>query len=574
MGLRRAITAVASAGVLFGLTLPAAVPALAAGKGTVVEYAGPQTAPLGEPSGITVAPDGSLWFAQTHNNTIGRITTDGVITQFSLPAASCPLDVELGSTCEPTGIAADKNGDLWFTEADSNRIGRFHPATTTFTEYPLPTGSIAPVGIALGSDKRIWFTFEHSTGTGGGIGVIDPADAGTVAAPKITEYDTVGVETPLKGEPSSITAGESGVLWFAGGESIGKITTAGVITEYDTIQDGNTKPGTNSEFKGITVGPNGSVWFTEANDQDGENRVWERTKEGVFKAALVGHSNNEELAGITLGPDGNVWFAENDVDKVGSINVTSLEITEYGTTNGISARSDATGIVTGPDGNIWFTESSDVGKIGRLFVAPPVITGISPACEAGGTAVTITGAGLGGVTGVTFGEKAATNVSVNPSGTSIMATIPAGSGTVKVKVTTPFGPSAEVDFSYVAKPAITGIDPTGGPVTGGTAVTITGSGFASGSQVKFGDTAATNVTVSSDGKSIHATSPAGSAAGPVNVVVTATCGASNAAGFTYTAILPATGGGGGWPIAWLALFILGASLVIVGMAAARPTRPE
>src|SRR6202158_6639364 len=108
MGLRRALTGLASTGVLVGLTLGAAIPALAAGKGTVVEYAGPETAPLGEPSGITVAPDGSLWFAQTHNNKIGRITTDGVITQFSLPAASCPLDVELGTTCEPTGIAADK----------------------------------------------------------------------------------------------------------------------------------------------------------------------------------------------------------------------------------------------------------------------------------------------------------------------------------------------------------------------------------------------------------------------------------------------------------------------------------
>ena len=195
MGPRRAITAVASSGALLVLTLAVAVPAFAAGKGTVVEYAGPETAPLGEPSGITVAPDGSLWFAQTHNNKIGRITTDGVITQFSLPAASCPLDVELGTTCEPTGIAADKSGDIWFTEADANRIGRFHPATSAFTEYPLPQGSIAPGGIALGSDNRIWFTFEHSTGTGGGIGAIAPADAGTAVAPKITEYDKIDAET-------------------------------------------------------------------------------------------------------------------------------------------------------------------------------------------------------------------------------------------------------------------------------------------------------------------------------------------------------------------------------------------
>jgi virginiamycin B lyase len=571
MGLRRALTGVASTGILLGLTLGAALPALAAGKGTVVEYAGPETAPLGEPSGITVAPDGSLWFAQTHNNKIGRITTDGVITQFSLPAASCTgLPFDLG--CEPTGIAADKNGDIWFTEADANRIGRFHPATTTFTEYPLPQGSISPGGIALGSDKRIWFTFEQAVGSRGGIGAIDPADAGSAADPKITEYDMLASDSPMTSEPSAITAGESGVLWFAGGETIGKITTAGVITEYSTIVDGETTPDRGGEFKGITAGPSGSVFFTEYNDGDGANRVWARTSDGAFHAKLIGNNNNE-LTGITLGPDGNIWFAENDVDKIGTINLTTGALTEYGTDNGISAKSDPVGIVTGPDGNIWFTESSDIGKIGRLFVAPAVVTGISPACEAGGTAVTITGTGLGGVTEVKFGDKVATNVSVNTSGTKITATIPAGTGTVKVVVTTPFGPSAAFDYTYTPKPAITGLSPSGGPVTGGTDVTISGSGFASGNQVKFGDTAATNITVSSDGKTIHATSPAGSAAGTVNVVVTGTCGASNAAAFSYIAVLPATGGGHSAPMAWL-LLMLGAIMAITGIVAARTLRPE
>src|ERR1700716_2591335 len=201
MGVRRALTGVASTGILLGLTLGAAVPALAAGKGTVVEYAGPETAPLGEPSGITVAPDGSLWFAQTHNNKIGRITTDGVITQVALPAASCPgLASDLA--CEPTGIAADNNRATWFTEPDANRIGRFHPATTSFTEYPLPEGSISPGGIALGSDQRIWFTFEQAAGSRGGIGAIDPA----VADPTITEYDMLASDSPMTSEPSSIPA--------------------------------------------------------------------------------------------------------------------------------------------------------------------------------------------------------------------------------------------------------------------------------------------------------------------------------------------------------------------------------
>jgi hypothetical protein len=67
-------------------------------------------------------------------------------------------------------------------------------------------------------------------------------------------------------------------------------------------------------------------------------------------------------------------------------------------------------------------------------------------------------------------------------------------------------------------PIVSGVSPNSGPTSGGTAVTITGSGFAPGATVRFGSAAATQVTVASSTK-ITATSPAGTA-GPVPVTVT------------------------------------------------------
>ncbi len=67
-------------------------------------------------------------------------------------------------------------------------------------------------------------------------------------------------------------------------------------------------------------------------------------------------------------------------------------------------------------------------------------------------------------------------------------------------------------------PTVTAISPTSGPTSGGTSVTITGTGFVTGATVTFGGTSATNVTVVSS-TSITATTPA-HAAGTVNVVVT------------------------------------------------------
>jgi len=72
--------------------------------------------------------------------------------------------------------------------------------------------------------------------------------------------------------------------------------------------------------------------------------------------------------------------------------------------------------------------------------------------------------------------------------------------------------------SLAAPPSITLISPTGGPIAGGTVVTISGGGFVGSTGVTFGGTAATGVSISGDGSTITCTTPA-HAAGAVTVVV-------------------------------------------------------
>ena len=69
-------------------------------------------------------------------------------------------------------------------------------------------------------------------------------------------------------------------------------------------------------------------------------------------------------------------------------------------------------------------------------------------------------------------------------------------------VTTPNGTSA-VDapsdqFTYNAAPTVTAVSPNNGPQAGGNTVTVTGTGFVSGSTaVDFGTNAGTSVAVAS-----------------------------------------------------------------------------
>jgi len=176
--------------------------------------------------------------------------------------------------------------------------------------------------------------------------------------------------------------------------------------------------------------------------------------------------------------------------------------------------------------------------------ALPGVTGVSPAVgpSSGGATVTISGIGLGGATAVDFGSTPATSFTVESQST-IVATTPPGSGTVNVTVTTASGTSPVVTadrYTYRLAPTVTKLSAKGGPATGGTVVTITGTELSEASAVHFGAVEAEHVTVVSP-TSITATAPA-NVGGSLSVTVTTPGGtsvASTKARFKYAPVVEA-----------------------------------
>jgi streptogramin lyase len=297
------------------------------------------------PNGITAGPDGNLWFTEAGSSKIGRITPAGTITEF--PNLSSPL-------MSPGGITAGPDGNIWFTEfvigdTPSDILSNICQITPTgsIIKFPVPSYG-TDVAITAGPDENIWFTHYYASGASG-IG-------------KIT---TGGVITifPASGNPTGITAGPDDKIWFTESapfvNKIGRITTAGAdFTEFTF----NSCPCvTNTYPEGIAVGPDGNIWFTQKND----NKIGRITTAGVVSEFTVPTANSEPR-GITAGPDGNIWFTEAAGNKIGRITPAGI-ITEFTvpTVDGYQL-----GIAAGPDGNIWFTES--VGnKIGQIVIAPP-----------------------------------------------------------------------------------------------------------------------------------------------------------------------------------------------------------
>ncbi|MEI7926141.1 MAG: IPT/TIG domain-containing protein, partial [Chloroflexota bacterium] len=139
---------------------------------------------------------------------------------------------------------------------------------------------------------------------------------------------------------------------------------------------------------------------------------------------------------------------------------------------------------------------------GRAEAAPaPTVSAVAPALgpSAGGTSITITGTGFVSGATVTIGGTAATGVTV-VSATSITATTPAGTpGSATVTVRNSDGQAANVGGGFTFQypvPTVTAIAPATGTSDGGTAITVTGTGFRAGATVRIGGIAnATSVVV-------------------------------------------------------------------------------
>lgn len=277
----------------------------------------PIPTPGSSPTSIVTGPDGNLWFTEQNVGKIGRIAVDGTITEFTL--ATYPAGNPI--TPRPYAITSGPNGTLWFTDS-SGYIGVFTPPTGTslaVTQFPSLNNLI--YGITSGPDGNIWFTDQGTNS----IGKITPAGV-------ITEYS---IKTPAS-SPLMITTGSDGNLWFTGQAGlIGKITTAGKITEYPLPVAGSS-PGA------ITAAPGGNLWFTEATT----------SKIGIISTGgvIVEFQVASDPVSITAGPDGRIWFTELFGNDIGTVATT-----QACTIPGVTISDTSWGSFTAPAGSVvWF----------------------------------------------------------------------------------------------------------------------------------------------------------------------------------------------------------------------------
>jgi hypothetical protein len=541
---------------------------------------------LTTPSGTTTAPNQFTYIpAPTIASSGGLEPTDGptgggtvvTITGTNLAGTSLvtfgPNAATGVTVVSPNVVTAVSPAGTGAVTVSLTTPGGTAVAPTQFTYYPPPSGvSISPDIGSSGGGTTVTITGSNLSGTESVQFGQAPATGVTQVGPNtvtaVSPAGTGSVDVSITTPGGSATGTPQ--FTYVAGPSVTSITPAsgpasgaGEVTIAGTGLAGTT---------GVDFG-SAAAQFTNVTDTSltafappgtGEVSVVVTTPGGTAIAPTsYTYLGAPTITGITpaSGPAGGGTSVTITGTGLSGATVVGFGATQ---TSAISGNTDTSVTVTAPAGTgtvpvtIFTPAGAATSPIDFAYITPPAITAISPATGpvTGGTTVKISGTGLSAATGVHFGSVSASFGFVTAD--SLVATVPAGTGTVAVTVTTPGGTATSpTQFAYFALPVVKKISPSSGPQAGGTKVTITGSGLSGATKVRFGAAGATIVTDTST--TVTVTAPAGK--GVVDVSVTTPDGiAVSPVHFTYTAAVPKPAAG---------FWMVGSDGSVFGFGAAR-----
>jgi virginiamycin B lyase len=362
--------------LLGGLTwVTAAAAAVTPSKATVTTYRLPRVPPTGGAGPLAVDQHGNVWFDETYEaepesfpGEIVRMDRQGAIT--------------VAAKKRPSGLAVAPDGSIWFT--GFRDIGRISPDGTLST-FPLPDGEgedgkvvFKDGPLVVGGDGNIWFSGARGFRKEGKGAVGDEPIIGRLTPTgELAEFDL-----PREGgHPIRLTSGPDGNVWFTESSSnrVARITPTGQIQGYPLSP--STQPA------GIAAGPDGAIWFMERREKD--SAIARITTGGALTEFPLPPSEaeqTEQLGGlfgagsVVPGPDGRIWFAYQD----GSVG----RISPGGRLSNVPIPTQLPEeMAVGPEGSIWYTSAADPpclpgdsvcgeggyyqsGVIGRIDMAP------------------------------------------------------------------------------------------------------------------------------------------------------------------------------------------------------------
>ena len=176
------------------------------------------------PSALLLDDNGNMWFAESLSGKIGVVDSKTFeITEF---APDTSLD-------EPFALLFDKSGSLWISEHTGPGITKFNSMLETFEHVKAPNPESLPFGMAIDKYDNIWFG-QHVTDE---LGVYDPYN---------DQLIEVSIPTP-ESFTQFIAADDKGDIWFVEQRTkkLGVVSISSVSGQTRSITDGGSGPSFN-----------------------------------------------------------------------------------------------------------------------------------------------------------------------------------------------------------------------------------------------------------------------------------------------------------------------------------------
>jgi RHS repeat-associated protein len=328
-----------------------------AGNGGLPRFGGDggpaKQAQLFETNGTTMAPDGSLYIADSNNQRIRRVDPSGVITTIA-GTGSAGFGGDGGRATQaqlngPIGLALAPDGNLYIAESANQRIRRVDPSgiiTTVAGNGVLGFGGDGgpatqaklngPRGLAVAPDGSLYIADTQNSRIRrvGPSGIITTVAGDGVAAFSGDGGPATQARLSL---PTGLAVAPDGALYFADQNTyrIRRVDPSGIIT---TVA-GNGTPGFSGDggpatqaavsavrgLSGLAVAPDGSLYIADSNNQrirrvDPSGVITIIAGNGIF--GLGGDGGPATQAefryptGIVLAPDGTLYFADSGNNRI------------------------------------------------------------------------------------------------------------------------------------------------------------------------------------------------------------------------------------------------------------------
>jgi len=352
-------------------------------------------AELNNPSGVSIALDGSLYIVDLQNSRIRRVSPMGVITtvvgngqQSNTGDGGLAVNASL---IQPNSVVVAHDGSFYITSSGlvrkvtpdgiintvaGNDLGNYSgdggPAVQAQLYYPgstvvAPDGSIYFTDNSNNRVRKISSDGIITTIAGNGV----QGHSGDGGPATQAEIDS----------PQGITLGSDSSIYFADSSYIRKVSSDGIITTIagNGVQghSGDGGPATQAEIVGydLAFGPDGSLYVTDYD------RVRKIDTNGIISTIAGGNCCNlgdggpatsasiSRARGVAVGPNGSIYISDSDSNRVRKVTPDGIISTIVGEgdcsseQDGILATTASictpTGLVIGPDNTIYISETGD-----------------------------------------------------------------------------------------------------------------------------------------------------------------------------------------------------------------------